>query len=491
MPSLEQATQPIDRTQYEEVPVQQPAPAPIVPSNPPAPNPYLRSPLPSLLTLQPDSLRQFYNSPVPQKRAMPLMAAANTGAGAQAQSQAIVVNDQVTSAQNMDTIPVGSTYGKPLLSYVPSGIPYTFQGAWSGVLTYNKGDLVSYSGNTWLAVASSTGSAPSTSNSKWQILGPVSFANVGAGTNPNALLISGTLGPTGGGVLTANAYSGLLPVANGGTGANSVSANQVFAGPASGAAAAPSFRGVVPADVPVFVASGASHASGAVPDPGSVAGTTKFLREDATWAVPSSGGSTPWSALAPATVVPPVLANFTNVHVVTGTSATQNTNSVSVVFGSTFPGGSYPTWLKALPAIPYTALMGFVLGGAQGTYAFMGIAVRDSATDRHIFFRPRGESAFPADLRIDYYTSAAGGGFSSAPYATNWIFTNTPIIWLAVHDDGTNFTFYSYMPDGVTAVQVAQISRTAWLANPNQIGFVMGNETSANLQAGVIVHWSD
>lgn len=36
-----------------------------------------------------------------------------------------------------------------------------------------------------------------------------------------------------------------------------------------------------------FVASGASHAAGAVPDPGAVAGTTKFLREDATWAVPT------------------------------------------------------------------------------------------------------------------------------------------------------------------------------------------------------------
>ena len=40
-----------------------------------------------------------------------------------------------------------------------------------------------------------------------------------------------------------------------------------------------------------FVASGASHIGGAVPDPGSTAGTTHFLREDATWAVPAGGGS--------------------------------------------------------------------------------------------------------------------------------------------------------------------------------------------------------
>ena len=39
-----------------------------------------------------------------------------------------------------------------------------------------------------------------------------------------------------------------------------------------------------------FVASGVSHARGIVPDPGAVAGTTKFLREDATWQIPAGGG---------------------------------------------------------------------------------------------------------------------------------------------------------------------------------------------------------
>jgi hypothetical protein len=38
------------------------------------------------------------------------------------------------------------------------------------------------------------------------------------------------------------------------------------------------------------VASGGSHARGAVPDPGASAGTTKFLREDCTFAVPAGSG---------------------------------------------------------------------------------------------------------------------------------------------------------------------------------------------------------
>jgi hypothetical protein len=63
------------------------------------------------------------------------------------------------------------------------------------------------------------------------------------------------------------------------------SANLVFAGPASGGAAAPDFRALVAADYPTFVQSGGSHAKGAVPDPPSSAGTAKFLCEDATWKI--------------------------------------------------------------------------------------------------------------------------------------------------------------------------------------------------------------
>jgi len=41
---------------------------------------------------------------------------------------------------------------------------------------------------------------------------------------------------------------------------------------------------------PVFGPSGASHSTGLVPDPGAVAGSTKFLREDATWQSVPGGG---------------------------------------------------------------------------------------------------------------------------------------------------------------------------------------------------------
>lgn len=78
--------------------------------------------------------------------------------------------------------------------------------------------------------------------------------------------------------------------------------NKPSALPANGGNAATVNNHTVLSDVPanavftdttysVMGASGSSHASGLVPDPGSTAGTTKFLREDGTWQVPAGGSS--------------------------------------------------------------------------------------------------------------------------------------------------------------------------------------------------------
>lgn len=105
--------------------------------------------------------------------------------------------------------------------------------------------------------------------------------------------------PSGGGVVSSVALAlpsqfvvGGSPVTSSGTlsaGWISQGSNQVFAGPASGTTGSPTFRALVGADLPVFGPSGPVHAPGAVPDPGSTAGTTRFLREDATWAAPPGG----------------------------------------------------------------------------------------------------------------------------------------------------------------------------------------------------------
>ena len=96
---------------------------------------------------------------------------------------------------------------------------------------------------------------------------------------------AGSITVTNTGVTSAVAGTGIS--VSGATGAVTITNTGVTA--VTGTAPITSTGGSTPAiGCPVFVASGVSHASGLVPDPGASAGTTKFLREDATFAVPPS-----------------------------------------------------------------------------------------------------------------------------------------------------------------------------------------------------------
>ena len=70
---------------------------------------------------------------------------------------------------------------------------------------------------------------------------------------------------------------------------NSVQTTLNLTSGGGGITVTPGSMGMVSIAESVFVASGTGHAPGAVPDPGGSSGTTRFLREDATFAVPGSG----------------------------------------------------------------------------------------------------------------------------------------------------------------------------------------------------------
>lgn len=97
----------------------------------------------------------------------------------------------------------------------------------------------------------------------------------------------------------------------------------------------------------VMGASGTSHAQGLAPDPGSTAGTTRFLREDATWAAPP----------VPPTAVPPVPATFKNlsIKVATTTTVAVAADYVAVTDGS----GNFQM-------LPFSGTINFAVNGANG-----------------------------------------------------------------------------------------------------------------------------
>jgi len=85
--------------------------------------------------------------------------------------------------------------------------------------------------------------------------------------------------------------SGVLGVANGGTGAVTTTANYVFAGPTNGTGA-PTFRSLVAGDLPTMGGANGTAAgtAGAVPGPAAT-DNVKFLRGDGTWATPTAAAA--------------------------------------------------------------------------------------------------------------------------------------------------------------------------------------------------------
>ena len=95
------------------IPPEIPVPIPTYPAAPSSP---LRTPLPPIMVLQPDTQRTWYNSAGPQARVSPQTGGALPSIGAAAQTQAALTALQTT----MDQIQNGKTYGKPLQAALSS-----------------------------------------------------------------------------------------------------------------------------------------------------------------------------------------------------------------------------------------------------------------------------------------------------------------------------------------------------------------------------------
>lgn len=151
--------------------------------------------------------------------------------------------------------------------------------------------------------------------------------------------------------------------------------NLIYAGPASGPPAIPAFRALAAADVPpldasaiasgkfvaarlpVFAGSGASHAPGAVPDPGATVGSSRYLREDGGWTVPTaaSGG-----IVAVSLNTSGVLYNSPNNFVVSSGVATGTLTLIpqvaGVVLAGPSSGSATPPTFRALSATDFPDL---------------------------------------------------------------------------------------------------------------------------------------
>jgi len=115
-----------------------------------------------------------------------------------------------------------------------------------------------------------------------------------------------------------------------------------------------------------FVASGASHAGGTVPDPGATAGTENFLREDATWAVPPATGG--GGGIDSVTVTDDATSIAATTITVVGAVVSGTAPDAIVTIGSSAPTATIHALGTELPldTTVWTAVLFFA--PAAGTY---------------------------------------------------------------------------------------------------------------------------
>jgi hypothetical protein len=174
-------------------------------------------------------------------------------------------------------------------------------------------------------------------------------------------------------------------------------------------------------NISTFVASGASHAKGIVPDPGASGGTTKFLREDATFAVPPS--SDPISSVYPAFTVTGNSDEFDDASF-TGWTAVNSGNflptltEINNVLSINMPGGNDGAALQA-----WVKAQAFVVGD------WIEIAVRGMGNDvsARVGVVFANGNTYGAGAQIDYGIAPFSNLFIGGSY-TNY---NT--------DGGTSF----------------------------------------------------
>ena len=202
------------------------------------------------------------------------------------------------NAANVTGIVAVANGGTGLSSGTSGGVPY-----YSATGTIASSAALTASA---LVLGGGAGVAPATTATG---TGVVTALGVNVGSAGAVVVNGGALGTPSGGTATnltglplTTGVTGILPVANGGTGAALTTSNFVFAGPSSGSPAAPSFRALTTEDISGLSSGSVSSVALALPSimtvsgspvtsTGTLTGTLTTQAVNAIFAGPSSGAA--------------------------------------------------------------------------------------------------------------------------------------------------------------------------------------------------------
>ncbi len=187
-----------------------------------------------------------------------------------------------------------------------------------------------------------------------------------------------------------------------------------------------------------------------------------------TAAANGGGGSSGWPQSFYTT--PPSVGSLTWVN--QGTATASNTGGAILM---STPANAGSANVRALvttaPGGSYTFVIYCVADFIGANFCNAGIAIRDSGTGKLVLYG-HGWSTSEV-LRVDHYTNPTTGTANVASQA----FAHPVPIWLKIADDTTNIIF-SFSAGGNQFIQLYSEGRTAFLANPNQIGIFVDSENS-------------